>query len=237
MEKKLEVKDLQISFRTQNGTVKAVRDISFDLYKGETLAIVGESGSGKSVTSKAIIGILANNAIVEGGEILYDGQDLLKISEEYFHKIRGDKISMIFQDPMSSLNPIVTVGKQLTEAMILKGKLSQKESKNNFNTKLKLLNKYMDLSSNEKEEKYASYCDTFNKFCIKGNELENKYNLAYEFAVQIVLDIDDALFLISKNQKIDLKVTARKILKQFKKTFVPHLVDDTEENKKLCHSC
>ena len=234
MEKKLEVKDLQISFRTQNGTVKAVRDISFDLYKGETLAIVGESGSGKSVTSKAIIGILANNAIVEGGEILYDGQDLLKISEEYFHKIRGDKISMIFQDPMSSLNPIVTVGKQLTEAMILKGKLSQKESKNNFNTKLKLLNKYMDLSSNEKEEKYASYCDTFNKFCIKGNELENKYNLAYEFAVQIVLDIDDALFLISKNQKIDLKVTARKILKQFKKTFVPHLVDDTEENKKLC---
>ena len=97
MEKKLEVKDLQISFRTQNGTVKAVRDISFDLYKGETLAIVGESGSGKSVTSKAIIGILANNAIVEGGEILYDGQDLLKISEEYFHKIRGDKISMIFQ--------------------------------------------------------------------------------------------------------------------------------------------
>lgn len=115
MEKKLEVKDLVISFRTQAGKVQAVRDVSFDLYKGETLAIVGESGSGKSVTNRAIMGILANNAIVEGGEILYDGKDLLKISEEEFHKIRGDKIAMIFQDPMSSLNPIMRVGKQLTE--------------------------------------------------------------------------------------------------------------------------
>ena len=106
MEKKLEVKNLKISFRTQGGKVQAVRDISFDLYKGETLALVGESGSGKSVTNRAIIGILAGNAIVEGGEILYDGQDLLKVSEEEFHKLRGDKIAMIFQDPMSSLNPI-----------------------------------------------------------------------------------------------------------------------------------
>ena len=75
----LEVKKLKISFRTNNGTVKAVRDISFDLKRGETLAIVGESGSGKSVTSKAILGILAGNSIVDGGEILYDGKDLLKI--------------------------------------------------------------------------------------------------------------------------------------------------------------
>ena len=133
MEKKLEVKNLQISFRTQGGNVKAVRDISFDLYKGETLAIVGESGSGKSVTSKAIIGILAGNSIVEGGEILYDGQDLLKIDEEHFHKIRGDKISMIFQDPLSSLNPIVRIGKQLTEAMILKNKANRKNSRKEFN--------------------------------------------------------------------------------------------------------
>ena len=83
MEKKLEVKDLKISFRTSAGKVQAVRDISFDLYKGETLAIVGESGSGKSVTNKAIIGISANNAIVESGEIIYDGMDLLKIDEEH----------------------------------------------------------------------------------------------------------------------------------------------------------
>ena len=119
MEKKLEVKDLIISFRTTGGKVQAVRNISFDLYKGETLAIVGESGSGKSVTNRAVIGILAGNSIVEGGEIIYDGQDLLKISEDDFHKIRGDKIAMIFQDPMSSLNPIMKVGKQLTEAMLL----------------------------------------------------------------------------------------------------------------------
>ena len=122
----LEVKNLKISFRTINGTVKAVRDISFDLHRGETLAIVGESGSGKSVTSKAILGILAGNAIVDGGEILYDGKDLLTISEDDMYKIRGDKISMIFQDPLSSLDPIVKIGKQITEGMILKNKDNRK---------------------------------------------------------------------------------------------------------------
>ena len=121
MDKKLEVKNLQISFRTQAGIVKAVRNISFDLYKGETLAIVGESGSGKSVTSKAIMGILANNAIIEGGSILYEGENLLEISEEEFHRIRGKKIGMIFQDPLSSLNPIVRIGKQITEATLING--------------------------------------------------------------------------------------------------------------------
>ena len=83
-ETKISVKNLRISFRTQNGKVQAVRDISFDLYKGETLAIVGESGSGKSVTSKAIMGISAGNAVVENGKILYGDKDLLKISEEEF---------------------------------------------------------------------------------------------------------------------------------------------------------
>ena len=107
----LDVRNLRISFRTNGGTVKAVRGINFSLYRGRTLAIVGESGSGKSVTSKAILGILANNKIIENGQIIYDGQDLLKIDEEHFHKIRGVKISMIFQDPLSSLNPIMIVGK------------------------------------------------------------------------------------------------------------------------------
>ena len=143
MENKLQVRNLTVSFRTDNGKVQAVRGIDFDLAKGETLAIVGESGSGKSVTSKAILGILANNSIVEGGEIIYDGKDLLKISEEEFHKIRGDKIAMIFQDPMSSLNPIVKIGRQLTEAMILKGKARQRESRQSFNSYLKLLNEAM----------------------------------------------------------------------------------------------
>ena len=94
-EKKLQVKDLTISFRTINGKLQAVRDISFDLYKGETLAIVGESGSGKSATSKTILGISAANTIIEGGEILYDGKDLVKISEvvgviHFFVENNGD---------------------------------------------------------------------------------------------------------------------------------------------------
>ena len=122
----LEVKRLKISFWTQNGTVKAVRDISFKLEKGKTLAIVGESGSGKSVTSKAILGISAGNVIIESGEIIYDGQDLLRCSEQDMYNIRGDKIAMIFQDPLSSLNPIVRVGKQITEAMILKIELTKR---------------------------------------------------------------------------------------------------------------
>ncbi|MGD9910275.1 MAG: ABC transporter ATP-binding protein [Candidatus Izemoplasmatales bacterium] len=120
-ERVLEVKNLTISFKTPNGLVRAVRDVSFDLYKGETLAIVGESGSGKSVTNRAIMGILARNAIIDGGEINYNNQDLTKLSEENFHLIRGNKIGMIFQDPLSSLNPIMKIGKQITEAMLVNG--------------------------------------------------------------------------------------------------------------------
>ena len=127
-EKILEVKHLRISFKTNTGTVKAVRGIDFSLYRGKTLAIVGESGSGKSVTSKAILGILANNKIIEDGEILYDGKDLLSLPEHKFTKVRGVKISMIFQDPLSALNPIMKVGKQLTEAMYLEHKAVKKQS-------------------------------------------------------------------------------------------------------------
>lgn len=119
-EKILSVNDLRLSFKTQYGILKAVRGVSFDLYRGETLAIVGESGSGKSVTSRAILGLSAGNAIYEGGNIMYQGQDLMQVPEEDFHEIRGSKISMIFQDPMSSLNPIMTVGKQISEALIFK---------------------------------------------------------------------------------------------------------------------
>ena len=125
----LSVKNLRVSFWTNNGTVKAVRGVSFDLYRGRTLAIVGESGSGKSQTSRAIMGILAPNKIIEEGEILYDGRDILRLKEEELTKIRGSKIAMIFQDPMSSLNPIMKVGKQITEAMMLKKKSTIRENK------------------------------------------------------------------------------------------------------------
>ena len=125
----MQVKNLSVSFRTAEGKLQAVRDVSFDLEKGRTLAIVGESGSGKSVTSKAIMGILAGNAIVEEGRILYGGRDLLKTTEEELCAIRGDDIAMIFQDPLSSLNPIVRIGKQLTEAMLIKDKAARRRAK------------------------------------------------------------------------------------------------------------
>ena len=117
----LSVKDLKVNFSTDNGYVQAVRGVSFDLYKGETLCIVGESGSGKSVTSKTIMGILSANGRIASGSIMYEGEDLTKVSEDEFHRIRGRKIGMIFQDPLSSLNPIMRIGKQITEAMLLNG--------------------------------------------------------------------------------------------------------------------
>lgn len=113
----LQVNDLQISFKTFAGKVQAVRGVDFELRKGETLAIVGESGSGKSVTNKAIVGILSKNAVIKRGSILYHGQDVTKYTEKQFTEIRGSKIAMIFQDPLSSLNPVMKIGKQIMEAL------------------------------------------------------------------------------------------------------------------------
>ena len=203
METKMSVRDLRISFRTTNGKVQAVRGINFDLGKGETLAIVGESGSGKSVTSKAILGIQAGNSITESGEIIYDGQDLLKINEEAFHKIRGDKIAMIFQDPMSSLNPIVKIGKQLTEAMILKGKARQRESKQIFTNFLKELNTAMKAAVAGGDQAAAAKIDemikNFEKFENKHIELEAAYNTAHEAATEAIADIESLAFEMEKN--------------------------------------
>ncbi len=205
MEKKLQVRNLRISFRTVSGKVQAVRDISFDLHKGETLAIVGESGSGKSVTSKAILGILAGNAIVEDGEILYDGQDLLKISEDDFYRIRGDKISMIFQDPLSSLNPIMRIGKQLTEAMMLKGKARQRSNRENFNEKMRLLEKVMCESDPASAERAKAQCAQFRRFEMKHIALERGYNEAFEAAQEALVEIENILFLIEKNALTDAR--------------------------------
>lgn len=232
MEKKLEVKNLRISFRTDAGKVQAVRDISFDLYKGETLAIVGESGSGKSVTNRAIIGILAHNGMIEGGEIIYDGQDLVQISEEDFHKLRGDKIAMIFQDPLSSLNPIIRIGKQMTEAMLLKGRASQKNARKIFNNKLKLLNKSMDALVEGNPGKIAENkqsIKTFDNFCINSTKLESHYNEIFRAAVELKLDIDNTVFLIEKKQKVDMKKQVSHFVKRVNATIHPDIVvkDDT----------
>lgn len=125
----ISVDNLAISFKTQYGILQAVRGINFNLHKGETLAIVGESGSGKSVTARSIMGILAPNAIYESGSIMYRGEDLMQIPEEKFHEIRGSEISMIFQDPMSSLNPIMKVGDQIAEALRFKRKMPKRMAK------------------------------------------------------------------------------------------------------------
>ena len=118
MEKLLEVKNLCVNFGTYGGEVKAVRGVTFDLHKGETLAIVGESGSGKSVARKTIMRILSSNGYIKDGQILFDGKDLTKISEKDMEKVRGKDIAMIFQDPMTSLNPTMTIGKQIMEPII-----------------------------------------------------------------------------------------------------------------------
>ncbi len=227
MDKKLEVKDLIISFRTSGGKVQAVRNISFDLYKGETLAIVGESGSGKSVTNRAIIGILAGNAIVEGGEIVYDGQDLLKISEDEFHKIRGDKIAMIFQDPMSSLNPIMKVGQQLTEAMILKSSASRRNARRNFNGKLKLLNQNMNEVNNGDAVAIAQNtekCKLFDNFCINSTKLESAYNEIHRKSLEFQLYVDNKVFLHEKKQPIEVAKVVKYVLKHIPETYHPDIV-------------
>ena len=201
-EKNLEVKNLRISFRTNNGKVQAVRDISFDLERGRTLAIVGESGSGKSVTSRAIMGILAGNSIIEGGEILYDGKDLLKIEEDEMYKIRGDKIAMIFQDPLSSLNPIMKIGKQITEAMLLKNKASRKAARKDFNNMLRLLQAQM-IAAGCDADRVKEMVATFDKFCVEANRMENTFNRSASNAEYLEQRIKDTLFRAEKNQKMD----------------------------------
>lgn len=124
----LEVKDLNITFDTYAGKVQAIRGVSFDLKKGETLAIVGESGSGKSVTTRSIMQLLSQNANIEEGQILFNGQDLVQTSEKDMQKIRGKKIAMIFQDPMTSLNPTMTIGKQIAEPLRLHQKMGKEKA-------------------------------------------------------------------------------------------------------------
>lgn len=236
-QKKLTVNNLKISFRTADGNVQAVRDISFDLYKGETLAIVGESGSGKSVTNRAVMGILAGNAIKEGGEILYDGRDLMKISEEEFHRLRGDKIAMIFQDPMSSLNPIMRVGKQLTEAMILKGKRNQKESRNDFNYMLRTVRERMDEALGDELSadvalRHKQMCADFNKFEYKHLELENAYNRAKQGADDALENIEEVLFRIEKSSTERIRGDIEEVLESAARAENAYVVSDRAEELK-----
>jgi oligopeptide transport system ATP-binding protein len=125
----LEVKDLRVSFDTYAGEVQAVRGVSFSLDKGEVLAIVGESGCGKSVTSQAIMGLVSKPAgRIKSGSIVLNGRDLTKINEREYQSVRGSEVGMIFQDPMTSLNPTMTIGAQIAEGIIRHQKLKRKEA-------------------------------------------------------------------------------------------------------------
>lgn len=129
-EKILQVNNLQVSFKTYGGEVEAVRGVNFDLYKGETLAIVGESGCGKSVTSNAIMGLIPEPAgMIKNGSILFKGKELAGLSKSQLRKIQGIDISMIFQDPMTALNPTLTIGEQLTEGLRTHKKVGKQEAR------------------------------------------------------------------------------------------------------------
>ncbi len=141
MEKILEVKDLRVSFNTYAGEVKAVRGVSFDLAKGETLAFVGESGCGKSVTAKSIMRLLQPPFvdIKETSQVLFNGEDVLKMDKKRLRNYRGNDVSMIFQDPMTSLNPTMTCGKQIMESLILHKNISKAEAREEAIKTLKLV--------------------------------------------------------------------------------------------------
>ena len=231
-EKKLEVRDLRVTFKTDHGLVQAVRDISFDLYEGETLCIVGESGSGKSVTSKTIMQILANNAIIENGSIIYEGENLLDISEDEFYKIRGHKIGMIFQDPLSSLNPIVRIGKQITEATLINAdKLKQKYQDLISKEKIEYKNVIAHRNINVKKEKDKYFLINANlkKDIEKGNitkveadaqlkaaKAEMKQNIA-KFDAEMKEALPDLKYALKKKKieaKIEVKQYKEQIIKE-----------------------
>lgn len=130
MSKLLEVKNLRVSYHTYAGEVQSVRGVSFSLDKSESMAIVGESGCGKTVTSKTILGLIQTppGEIKKGSSIVFDGKEILKFSEKEWEKFRGSEVSMVFQDPMTSLNPTMRVGNQIAESLIIHNGMSKKEA-------------------------------------------------------------------------------------------------------------
>ena len=152
----LQVENLTTSFLTSNGEVQAVRGVSFSVGKGEILGIVGESGSGKSVTSMSILRLLADTARIKDGSILFEGEDLTKVSKKKLREIRGHKISMIFQDPMSSLNPLIPVGKQVSEMIKIHHPKMGKEE-----LKAQVMELFAKVRIPEPEKRYHSFPHEF----------------------------------------------------------------------------
>src|SRR5690554_3073881 len=126
----LSIRNLSVDFKTDNGVVRAVKKLNLDIPRGKTVGLVGESGSGKSVTSLAIMGLIPNPpGTIAEGEILFGGKDLTKLSQDEMRKIRGNRISMIFQEPMTSLNPVFTIGNQIDEAIMLHQHVSKEQAR------------------------------------------------------------------------------------------------------------
>lgn len=219
----LQARNVKISFWTNNGYVRAVRDISFDLKSGSTLAIVGESGSGKSVTARAILGILAGNATIDDGEIYYDGKDLLQIPEEEFQKIRGNEISMIFQDPLSSLNPIVRVGKQLTEALLANNNAQRKRAKKNYTEFEKILAENMILAG-ESSSVVSEEMKQFENYIAEGCKLEREYDIAHDTIETMVSYIDGAKIMVIDKAPTEVAQEVKKIAQSCKKCINEFLI-------------
>ena len=156
MEPILQIENLKTSFMTSNGEVQAVRGVSFSVGKGEIVGLVGESGSGKSVTSMSILKLLADTARIKEGKILFEGEDLTQYSKAQMRKIRGGKISMIFQDPMSSLNPLIPVGKQVAEMI-----REHHPEKSKEDIKKEVLELFSRVRIPEPEKRYKSFPHEF----------------------------------------------------------------------------
>ncbi len=223
-EKELEVRNLVVSFRTNKGLVHAVRDINLTLNKGETLAIVGESGSGKSVTAKAVLGIESPNAVIENGEILYHGQNLLTFTEDEYNKIRGNKITMIFQDPMSSLDPIVKIGPQMTEATLLNGKTNQKNASKEFRLRLGMLQKcFAEYGVDGKEQ-----ITTFKKFVKLGSRHLAAYNSSVEYADSVKFDISSIKNELLEEDKYNISDELFHLGKKMERLYGEYFVTKTD---------
>ncbi|WP_275419988.1 ABC transporter ATP-binding protein [Fervidibacillus halotolerans] len=156
MEKIIEINNLHINFYTQSGIVKAVRGVNFFVNQGETLALVGESGSGKSVTAQAIMKLLPTPpSKIEQGQIILDGEDIVPKTDRQMEKIRGNTVSMIFQDPMTSLNPTMRIGRQISELIIKNEKVSKREAK------VKAIELLKMVGIPKAEERYVQYPHQF----------------------------------------------------------------------------
>ena len=156
MEPILKIENLKTSFMTSNGEVQAVRGVSFSVNKGEILGIVGESGSGKSVTSMSVLRLLADTAVIKEGTITFEGRNLIDLSKKEMRQIRGEKISMIFQDPMSSLNPLIPVGKQVAEMI-----LEHHPDRNREDVKKEVLELFARVRIPEPEKRYKCFPHEF----------------------------------------------------------------------------